>query len=191
MMRLNKEQVTVAVLTTALVSFLFLYPPWQEAAQKEVAYRKDVGRGLLWRPPSPVAVDCYFVGCVTAPAPYFHMLLNRKLQLQQSLTVLCVGLALLWIFRIRKDGTASSLRSTKTRAAASVLLALLVPPAGDVPLGAGLLGVPTLLVHRGGAWLIPLILVLLFYGACVLAIYGLLSLSVRLMVSGARRVQRR
>ena len=188
MMRFNKGQFATAVLTIAVVAFLSLYPSWQEAAEKEIAYRRDVGRGLLWRPPSPVAVDCYFVGCVTAPASYFHVLLNQRLLFKQSLTVLFVGLALVWVFRTRTDGTVS-LQSAKTRAAASLLLALLVPPGGDVPLGAGLLGAPALLVHRGGAWLLPLILVLLLYGACAFVIYGLLSLTARLLVPGAHRAQ--
>lgn len=185
-MRLNKAQFAIAVITVVVVTCLSLYPSWQQAAEKEIAYRKDVGRGLLWRPPNPIAVDCYFAGCVTAPASYFHVLLNRRLLFQQSLTVLFVGLALLWVFRTRKDET-GFLKSVKTRAAASLLLALLVPPAGGVPLGAGILGAPTLLFHRGGAWLLPLILILLLYCACALAIYGLLRLSAWLLVGGARR----
>jgi hypothetical protein len=165
-MRLNKGQFAIAALTVAVVTFLVLYPSWQEAAEKETAYRRDVGRGFLWKPPRPVAVDCYFAGCVIAPASYFHVILDRKLLLQQSLAVLYVGLALLWVFRIRRNGTASNLKSAKTRATASLLLALLIPPAGNVPIGAGLLGAPTLLLHRGGEWALPLILVLLLYCAC-------------------------
>jgi len=114
--------------------------------------------------------------------------LNRRLLLQRSLTVLCVGLAFLWVFRIRRDGTASSVKSVKTRTAASLLLALLVPPGGDVPLGAALLGAPTLLVHRGGAWLLPLVLVLSLYCACAVVIYYLLTLSVRLLARESRYV---
>src|ERR1700758_4045858 len=113
-MRLNKGQFAIAALTVAVVTFLVLYPSWQEAAEKETAYRRDVGRGFLWKPPRPVAVDCYFAGCVIAPASYFHVILDRKLLLQQSLAVLCVGLALLWVFRIRRNGTASNLKSAKT-----------------------------------------------------------------------------
>jgi len=190
-MRWTKGQVACAVLTLAAATFLSVYPPWQQAAEKEVAYRKDIGRGLVWRLPIPIAVDCYFVGCVgcvTAPASYFHVLLNRRLLLQRSLTVLCVGLAFLWVFRIRRDGTASSVKSVKTRTAASLLLALLVPPGGDVPLGAALLGAPTLLVHRGGAWPLPLVLVLSLYCACAVVIYYLLTLSVRLLARESRYV---
>src|SRR6266567_2325364 len=87
-MRLNRIQAAIGIVSGIALLVIVLFPAWQEAAEKEVSYRKDIGHGLLWSPPKPVAVDCYFVGCVTAPASYFHMLLNRTLLLKQSLTLL-------------------------------------------------------------------------------------------------------
>jgi hypothetical protein len=185
-MRYNKTQTVIGLICGIALLFLILLPPWQEAAERELSYRKDIGRGLLWKPPKTVAVDCYFVNCVTAPASYFHVVLKRKVLLQECLTVLGVAVAFLWIFRTRRTGQTSSVRSRGTRLLASFLLASLIPPAGEVPFGAGIVEIPKLLVRREELWLVPLIVVLVLYAACVLVIYGLLSLAVRFAASPSR-----
>jgi hypothetical protein len=178
--RPNKIQAVTCGLCGIALLFLVLFPPWQQAAEKEVSYRKNIGRGLLWKPPQPVAVECYFVGCVTAPASYFHVLLHRKLLMQQCLTVLCVAMAFLWTFRTSKGGKMASLGVRSTRLSTSFLLALLIPPTGDVPFGAVLFGIPMVLVQRDELWLIPTIMALVMYFACALLMYGFLNAAVRI-----------
>ena len=60
------------------VVHIVLFPNWQEAAEREKDYRKDLGVHFVLKPPAPVAVPCYFVGCVTAPPSYFHVLVDRR-----------------------------------------------------------------------------------------------------------------
>lgn len=176
-MRPNKIQAIIGAICAITLLFLVLFPPWQEAAEREVSYRKDIGRGLLWKPPKAVAVECYFVGCVTAPASYFHVVLKRRVLLQETLTLFFVAVACVWIFRTRRSGEVASITARKTRLLTSFLLALLVPPGGDVPFGAGLVEIPKLFVRRGERWLIPMIVVTVLYAASVLVIYWLITLA--------------
>lgn len=177
------------VLTVGLVSLLFLalFPPWQQAAEREVAFRKDIGRGFILSPPHPIAVDCYFVGCKTAPPSYFHVLIYRGLLLSQLITVGSVGLALLWFFRSRRDNTCASLGSPKTRLQFSALIALLIPFVGQYPLGVGLASIPEQIIRHDELWLIPIIFMVLIYLAAVCVIYLLLSTVVTICVSRSRR----
>ena len=174
-MRPNKIQTIIGIVCGLALLSLVLVPPWQEAAERELSYRKDLGRGLLWSPPKPVAVECYFTGCVTAPAQYFHVLLNRKLLLQECLTLLIVGVLLLWMFRAQRDRNVASLRARGTRLLTSLILALLIPPTGGVPFGAALAGIPMVLIRRDELWLIPVIMIIVMYSACVLIIYCLIT----------------
>jgi hypothetical protein len=182
-MRPNKIQAVIGIVCGIILLSLVIFPRWQEAAEKEASYRRDIGHGLLWKPPKPVAVECYFVGCVTAPASYFHVLLNRKLLLQQCLTVFLVAVAFLWIFRPQDNGKTASLSVRATRLLASCLLALLIPPTGGVPFGAVLTGMPMVLVQRDELWLAPTIIAIVMYVACVLIIYSLLSATLWLVAN--------
>ncbi|GEM_PF-2544777 len=174
-MKLNKIQAVIGIVCGILLLSLISFPPWQEAAERELSYRKDLGRGFLLSPPKSVAVECYFVGCVTAPAAYFHVLLNRKLLLQECVTLVVVELLLLWLFRNRQGRAVADLRMPRTRLLISLMLALLIPPAGGVPFGAALAGIPMMLVERDELWLIPTIMVLVMYAASVLLIYWLIQ----------------
>ncbi len=182
-MRPNKIQTVIRIVCGTVLLALFLWPPWQQAAEREVSYRKNIGRSFLWNPPKPVAVDCYFVGCVMAPATYFHALLNRKLLLQQCLTLFFVAVLFLWTFRPRQSGKTATLNERATRLVSCLLLALLVPPTGDVPLGAVLAGIPMVLVRRDELWLMPTIMAILMYVVCALIIYGFVSTAVWLVAS--------
>lgn len=176
-MKPNSAQKTILVVGFVSLLCLALFPPWREAAEKEVDFRKDIGRSFILSPPQPVAVDCYFVGCKTAPPSYFHVLIYRELLFSQLITVGSVGLALLWIFRSRhdRDGTGASLASPKTRLQFSALIALVIPFAGQFPFGAGLAGIPRQIVLHDELWLIPIILTVLSYLVCVCIIFLLLS----------------
>src|SRR5260370_6892738 len=132
-MRLNAEQKVVLVVAVAVLLPLLWFPPWRGAAEREVAYRKDIGRGFIFRPPAPEPVDCYFVGCKTAPASYFHVLLYRDLLFEQAGTVAGIALLLLWMFRIRRDGTSCSLHSRRTRVMCGMVMALPIPPDQTFP----------------------------------------------------------
>lgn len=78
-------QKAIAVVSGIVVLCLILFPPWQQAAERETAYRKDLGRAFRFHRPQPVAVDCYFAGCKTGAPSYFHVMLGRELLLAQSL----------------------------------------------------------------------------------------------------------
>jgi hypothetical protein len=174
-LKLNRLQILILLAALVALLCLGLFPPWQQAAEKELAYRKNIGRGLVFRPPSPVPVDCYFVGCKTAPASYFHVLLYRDLLFAQVITVGGVALVLSWMFRTKRDGTSAALTLRRTRVHFSLVAALLVPPDGTFPFASGLLGIPGQLIHQGEFWLVGSILEAVMYFACALAIYGLVS----------------
>lgn len=177
-MKPNKIQTTIGIACGIITLALVIFPPWQEAAEREVSYRKDIGRGFLWHRPKPVAVDCYFAGCVTAPASYFRVQLNRELLLQETLALVFVGIALLWTFRSRRDGTIANLHVRATRLLISCLLALLIPPTKGVPLGAALAGIPRMVLQRDELWLFLTTATVVMYIACVVTIYFLLTIAV-------------
>lgn len=173
-MKPNSAQKAILVVGSVLLLCLALFPPWREAAEKEVDFRKDIGRGFILSPPQPVAVDCYFVGCKTAPASYFHVLIFRDLLFNQLISVVIVGLVLLWIFRSRRDGTNASLGSPKTRLQFCVLIALLIPLDGQYPFGAWLADIPRQIALHD-LLLIPIIFMVLIYLGCVCIMFLLLS----------------
>jgi hypothetical protein len=185
---MNKTQKTVMAVCVFVLLCITMFPPWQQAAERETSYRKDLGRGFFLRPPQPTAAGCYFEGCRTAPPSYFHVVLNGKLLFEQSISVLAVSLAALWILSSNRNRTVSGLASRKTRIAVSILIALAVPPLGTVPLGFMLVGIPKQIMHRDELWLIPTILVLVIFGICSGAIYLLVSLALWIVDrrSGAR-----
>lgn len=174
-MKLNTSQKAIAVVSLIVLLGLALFPPWQQAAERETAYRKDLGRGFLLHPPTPVAVDCYFVGCKTAPPSYFHVLLYRELLTAQLLSVFGVTVVAFWIFRTRRDYTSASLVSKRVRLELSLLLALLVPLMGKFPLASLLLDIPRQLTHRNELWLIPTLTVIAIFLVCAFAIYLLVT----------------
>ncbi|HEV2134078.1 MAG TPA: hypothetical protein VGR47_07425 [Terracidiphilus sp.] len=176
-MRLNNAQVVIGLLSAAILLFLFVCPSWQEAARNEIAYRKDIGRGFLWSPPKAVSVECYFIGCATAPASYFHVVLNLRLLLEQAIPVLFVAGVFLWLFRSQKEKQPPMLESRTRKLVISFSLALLVPPTGGAPMGAVLADVPRLVIEKDEFWAVLAILIPVLYFALSIAIYGLLSAS--------------
>jgi len=185
-MKPNSAQKTILVVSSVLLLCLALFPPWREAAEKEVDFRKDIGRGFILSPPQPIAVDCYFVGCKTAPSSYFHVLIYRKLLLSQLITVGIVGLALVWIVRSNRDGTNASLGSPKTRLQFCVLIALLIPLDGQYPFGAWLADIPRQIALHD-LLLIPIIFMVLIYLGCVCIIFLSLSVVVKIGATLSRR----
>lgn len=175
-MKPNKIQAVIGALCGLGLLTLILFPPWQQAAEREVSYRKDIGRAFLFKPPEPVRVGCYFRGCVAAPAEYFHVLLNAKVLLQQCLTLFVVSALLALVFKSQRDRQVKSLKQPRVRLITSLLLALLVPPTGGIPFGAALAAIPMMLVRRDELWLIPVLMTGVLFTCCVLAIYGIISL---------------
>lgn len=185
-MKPNSAQKVTLVVGLVLLLCLALFPPWREAAEKEVDFRKDIGRGFILSPPQPIAVDCYFVGCKTAPSSYFHVLMNRKLLFSQLISVGIVGLLLFWIFRSHRDGTSASLGSPKTRLQFCVLIALLIPLDGQYPFGAWLADIPRQIALHD-LLLVPIIFMVLIYLGCACIIYLSLSAIVKICASRSRR----
>jgi hypothetical protein len=174
-MRLNTPLKAIGITGSILILLITLFPPWQQAAMREVDYRKYLGRGFVFSPPSPVAVDCYFVGCLTAPPSYFHVLIYQDLVFEQLVAVFCVALIMLWMFRSQKDGTQASLRVPKTRWRFSLLIALLIPLYGTFPLASDLVNIPKQLIGRGEFWLVWPLITLVLFVALAGVIYLLIS----------------
>jgi hypothetical protein len=173
-MKFNKARAIIGLVSAALLTLLVLCPPWQEAAQNEVTYRKDIGRGLLWSPPNTVPVDCYFVGCKVAPASYFHAVLNRQLLVEQTIPVLFVAGVFLWMFRTQEETNQPLLGSRKNKLIVASLLALLIPPVGGVPMGAALASLPLLFIDKGEFWAVYAVVIPAMYIVLALVIFVLL-----------------
>ena len=184
-MKLNNTQKAILAVGLVLLLCLALFPPWREAAQREVDYRKDIGRGFILDP-QPVAVDCYFVGCKPAPPSHFHVLMNRKLLFNQLISVGVVELLLLWLFRSHCDGTNASLSSPRIRLQFCALIALLIPLDGQYPFGAWLADIPRQIALHD-LLLIPILFMGLLYLGCVCVIFLLLSAVVKIGASRSRR----
>jgi len=114
------------ILSISSIAFLgvFLFPPWYETNGQ---YVKQLGRHLLFSRPDAEPVECYFVGCVTAPASYFHVVLNWRSWVETLSTIAAVTTALFLLFRTRRDETFHSIANAKTRLLFSVLVALGLP----------------------------------------------------------------
>jgi len=175
----HPQSVTLAI-SVVVFLLLTLFPPWQQAAENEVDYRKDIGRGFVFRPPRTIPVDCYFVGCKQAPASYFHPVLYRYLWLHQLATVVAVALALLWLFRTRADGTYLGLSSPKVRFYFILFVALAIPMVGTFPFGSLLVLIPEELAYGGELGLLPIAMEIVAYLLCVLVIFGLVTATVRI-----------
>lgn len=177
-MKLNTTQKTIAIVGAIALVSLALFPPWWQAAQNEISYRKDLGRAFALKPPRAEPVDCYFVNCQVAPASYFHVLLYRDLFFEQLAAVAGVAIIALWMFRERRGGTRASLESPKTRLGFSLLVALAVAPEGKFPLASDLVDIPRLLFHKNELLLLPMILTIAMYLAISLCIYALVTAAI-------------
>jgi hypothetical protein len=181
------NSVQSAIIAAASVAFvlLSLFPPWQQAAEREVAYRLYVGRHFFLQPPTSVPVDCYFAGCATAAASYFHVLLYRDLLVEQLAAIIVVAFVLLWIFRSRQNGARASLASPKIRLQFSMLVASLVPLDGKFPLASEVVDIPRRIIQRDEFWLVPIIVLIGVYLIIVLIAYASISAAVWLRSSRA------
>jgi len=139
---MNSAKKTIIPISCIYLLGLFLFPSWYETNGQ---YVKQLGHHFLFRRPEAVPVDCYFVGCVTAPASYFHVVLDRGPWLEAMINVAFVASILLFLFRTRGDESYASIRNPKTRWVFSGLVALTLP----VPISAtpiilmGMYGVST------------------------------------------------
>ncbi len=179
---MNSFQKATLIVGAVILTMLLLFPTWQQAALRELAYRKDIGRGFVLRPPKPVPVDCYFVGCQTAPASYFHVVLNSRLHIAQCVTVVFITLSLFWLFLKRSDGTHRTLKKPRTRLLFSMLIALAFPPLGinSFPLAAFLIQIPELIIDQGEKWQAFVVFLPVLFIFCSCLVYGVVSLAVAL-----------
>jgi hypothetical protein len=110
---------------------LLAFPPWEQGAERETDYRKYLGRSFFLKRPQSVPVDCYFAGCQTAPASYFHVLLATGLYVAPCLTVAGIALLLLVILHLRPHAPHAVVVSPVARIAFCTLTACVLP----MPLG--------------------------------------------------------
>ena len=103
---------------------VFFFPPWYETNGQ---YVKQLGRHFFFSRPEAIPVECYLVGCVTAPASYFHVVLNWRSWVETLSTIAAVTTILFLLFRTRTDGTIPSIADARTRLLFSVLVALALP----------------------------------------------------------------
>jgi hypothetical protein len=108
------------------VGFSVFFPNWQQAAEREVAYRKELGLHFILTPPAPVSVPCYFVGCSTAPASYFHVLIDRRLVYEELACATALMILAVLIFRSSRYESVP-FRGGRMRFVAAVLIALALP----------------------------------------------------------------
>ncbi len=114
------------ILSISSIAFggIFFFPPWYETNGQ---YVKQLGCHFFFIPPDAVPVECYFVGCVTAPASYFHVVLDWRSWVGTLSTIAAVTTILFLLLRARTDGTFPSIANAKTRLSLSVLVALALP----------------------------------------------------------------
>lgn len=176
---MNSIQKATLIIGAVILTMLLLFPPWQEAALRELDYRKDIGRGSVLRPPKPVPVDCYFVGCQTAPASYFHVVLNSRLHIAQCVTVVFVTLSLFWLFLRYSDGTQPTLSKMRTRLLFSMLIALAFPPFGinSFTLAAFLIQIPEVIFDQGEKWQGFVLFIPVLFIFCSCMVYGVVTLA--------------
>lgn len=121
---MNAAQKLTLFVSSVVFLGLFLFPPWY---QTNGQYVKQLGRRFIFSKPEAVPVECYLVGCVTAPASYFHVVLDWRFGIQAPLTIAVVATALFLLFRARADAASPSIRRPKTRLIFSALVALSLP----------------------------------------------------------------
>jgi hypothetical protein len=171
---MNRAQKLIILTGGLVLLLLLLFPPWQQAALHETDYRQNIGRGFVFKRPQPVAVECYFPGCKTAPASYFHVTPYSAALIDQSATVFCLTVAAVLLFRNRRDGSRPTLKLRTTRLIFSVIIALTIPQ-GNFPLAVLLLDIPRQIIHRNELWLMPVLLVPLVFAAYTTVVYLLLT----------------
>jgi hypothetical protein len=191
-LKITTAQRWVALLGLVLLAVVVLFPPWWQGAEREVDYRKEIGHAYLFRPPASIPVDCYFVGCVTAPASYFHVMLHRERYIAEIWPLVLVIVALLWLLRSRRDGNQPNIRDRRLRLQFSAVLALAVPLAGDLPIGAGLADIPRMFIHQEFGWLVIPVMMIMVWAVYACVIYLLVTgiLKLRDRSSGATVLNR-
>lgn len=141
---MNRLQRVVLGVWVLWIGVSVLFPNWQQAAERELDYRKDLGLHFVLRPPAPVAVPCYFVGCITAPASYFHVLLDRKLRYQE---LACATVLMILAVVIFRRGSSIRRHWTLAAVAAWMALSLPVPISPYFPVGLWAPAMPAALLH--------------------------------------------
>lgn len=146
---MNRIRGTALAIWLAWVNYIVLFPNWQEAAEREKDYRKDLGVHFVLKPPAPVAAPCYFVGCITAPASYFHVLIDREGFYSTLVCMTAWLMVALVVFRTEKNGSMTSMAAPRMRLAAVSLLALALPLPDSpyFPLGSMAAYLPTAILH--------------------------------------------
>src|SRR5580693_1830336 len=114
------------ILSISSIAFwgVFFFPPSYETNGQ---YVKQLGRHFFFIRPDAVPVECYLVGCVTAPASYFHVVVDWRSWVGTLSTIAAVTTILFLLFRGRTDGTFPSIAKAKTRLLFSLLVALALP----------------------------------------------------------------
>lgn len=121
---MNTSNRSIVSIGSIVLLGLLLFPSWFETNGQ---YVKQLGHHFLFNKPSAVPVECYFAGCVTAPASYFYVVLDRPNWLATLLTIVFVLGTLSLLFKTRADGTSRSLRHPVTRWIFSGMVALALP----------------------------------------------------------------
>jgi hypothetical protein len=114
------------ILSISSIVFLGLlsFSPWYETNGQ---YVKQLGRYFFSSKPEAVPVECYFVGCVTALASYFRVMLSWRPWVETLSTIAFIATGLFLLFGTRADGNPPSIGNPKTRLAFSAVVALALP----------------------------------------------------------------
>jgi uncharacterized membrane protein len=182
---MNSANKTIALIGGIALLGLFLFPSWYETNGQ---YVKQLGHHFLFSKPEPVPVECYLVGCVTAPASFFHVVLDRRPWFETLSTVAVVASILVLLFRRRADGTSFSIRQPKTRWVFSGLVALALPVSVTPMVLVGIYGmsVPQYLFSGEDNSLWYGIAFPVIFSVYVVAVYLLSTVAVRISARGDR-----
>jgi hypothetical protein len=148
---MNASRKIILSLSSIVFLGLFFFPPWYETNGQ---YVKQLGRYFFFSKPEAVPVECYFVGCVTAPASYFGVVLSWRPWVETLSTIAFIATGLFLLFGTRADGNPPSIGNPKTRLAFSALVALALPISMSPVLLVGTYGlyVPTILFGGEHNW---------------------------------------
>jgi hypothetical protein len=125
-----------------------------------------------------VPVDCYFVGCKTAPAEYFHVLIAKQQFIAPCVTVVGVTLLALLFLQFRPNSLKSVIVSRKARLVFSGVLSLALPvPVGPqiVLFGTAIAYVPWQL-QAGGDNIVVAIASVMSFAMCCCVVYAAVTI---------------
>jgi hypothetical protein len=140
---------------------------------------KKTRRNSRSKAPAPVAVPCYFVGCITAPPAYFHVLIDRR-GFYPALVSVTALLMLALALSTKKTGSTLGISPRRMPLVAASLIALALPLPGSpyFPLGSMVAYLPTAILNPNHDHISVLIGFPFFFAIYGVTVYFLLTIAI-------------